>query len=241
MTIESDRIGRIRQEERNYHEACYEEHKLFEPGSWLHKPVKAVMETLARLDQADGPLIVLDLGCGVGRNSIPIASRLQGRDGKVVCVDILQSALDKLHEYGEQYGVRSSLDIRLSDIGDYVIEKEAYDYIVAVSTLEHVRSGDEFLQMIDRMIQGTKRNGAHCILINTNVEERDAKTGERLEVQMELNLETAAVQDLFSRLYREWDVLEVGVKPMQFPINRHGRDIVLKSDVVTLVSQKRAL
>jgi len=77
------------------------------------------METMALVNQSGGgPITVLDLGCGVGRNSIPIASSLQGRGGKVVCVDILQSALDKLHEYGEHYGVRASLDIRLSDIGD---------------------------------------------------------------------------------------------------------------------------
>ncbi|MEF3309843.1 class I SAM-dependent methyltransferase [Paenibacillus sp. GYB004] len=91
---------------------------MFKPGSWLHKPVRAVMETMALVTSSDGPKTVLNLGCGVGRNSIPIASRLQGRGGKVVCVDILQSALDKLHEYGEQYGVRSSLDTRLLDIGD---------------------------------------------------------------------------------------------------------------------------
>jgi hypothetical protein len=34
--MESARIERIRQGERNYHEACYEEYKLFEPGSWLY-------------------------------------------------------------------------------------------------------------------------------------------------------------------------------------------------------------
>ncbi|MBD2862693.1 class I SAM-dependent methyltransferase [Paenibacillus oceani] len=116
--MESARIERICQEERDYHEACYEEYKLFEPGSWLHKPVRAVMETMALVTSSGGPITVLDLGCGVGRNSIPIASRLQGRGGKVVCVDILQSALNKLHEYGEHYGVRANLDLRLADLGD---------------------------------------------------------------------------------------------------------------------------
>ncbi|QYR21304.1 methyltransferase [Paenibacillus sp. sptzw28] len=66
-----NRIEKIRTEERNYHEACYENYKLFEAGSWLHKPVKTVMEYLAAFDDREY-LSVLDLGSGVGRNSIPI-------------------------------------------------------------------------------------------------------------------------------------------------------------------------
>ncbi|MEM5621355.1 class I SAM-dependent methyltransferase, partial [Bacillus thuringiensis] len=33
-----NRINYIRQEEKKYHNLCYEQYKLFEAGSWLHKP-----------------------------------------------------------------------------------------------------------------------------------------------------------------------------------------------------------
>ena len=46
---------------------------------------------------------VLDLGCGVGRNSIPIAEKLKHRNGKVVCVDILDSALNNLIKYSKKH------------------------------------------------------------------------------------------------------------------------------------------
>jgi cyclopropane fatty-acyl-phospholipid synthase-like methyltransferase len=87
-----ERIRMIRDEERKYHESCYSQNKLYEAGSWLHKQVRTVMETLDRFD-AEGALQVLDLGCGIGRNSIPIAELLKRQGGTVVCVDLLESAL----------------------------------------------------------------------------------------------------------------------------------------------------
>lgn len=47
--IEYSRITKIRDEERKYHEACYENYKLFEEGSWLSKPVKTVMDQLKEI------------------------------------------------------------------------------------------------------------------------------------------------------------------------------------------------
>ena len=41
-----NRINFIRQEEKKYHDLCYEQYKLFETGSWLYKPVKTVMDLM---------------------------------------------------------------------------------------------------------------------------------------------------------------------------------------------------
>lgn len=35
-----NRIEFIRKEEKKYHDYYYDNYKLFEEGSWLHKPVK---------------------------------------------------------------------------------------------------------------------------------------------------------------------------------------------------------
>lgn len=107
-TSEIERLEQIRRSEKEYHERCYERNGLFEPGSWLHKPVKTVTEGLQALYAKDESkkIRVLDLGCGVGRNAMPIAEALHARGGgTVVCVDLLESALDKLRGYAAERSV----------------------------------------------------------------------------------------------------------------------------------------
>lgn len=98
-----NRIDYIRQEEKKYHDLCYEQYKLFEAGSWLFKPVKTVMDLMNHFDGQNN-LQVLDLGSGVGRNSIPIAKN-KNTSGTVTCIDLLNSALTKLQIYSKEHDV----------------------------------------------------------------------------------------------------------------------------------------
>lgn len=234
-----ERVARIREEEKKYHEACYDDYKLFEEGSWLHKPVLTVMNNLDLLDQS-GPISVLDLGCGVGRNSIPIAKVLQEHhiQGQVVCVDLLESALRKLMSYGEQFGVHHLLKPVASDIGNFTISEKEYDYIVAVSSLEHVNTEAMLHHTLHHMTAGTKDNGINCIIINTNIRETDIRSGESLEVLIELNMETQAMEHLLSKAYTSWEVIDHHVKQLKFAIVRNERDILLSSDCITFVVRK---
>jgi 2-polyprenyl-3-methyl-5-hydroxy-6-metoxy-1,4-benzoquinol methylase len=232
-----NKIEEIRTEERKYHEACYDNYKLFEAGSWLHKPVRTVMDNLSLLEDRDC-ISVLDLGCGVGRNSIPIAEALLNRNGKVVCVDIIESALNKLMRYSGQHGVDHYLEPVLSDIGDYAIPVHEFDYIVAVSTLEHVKSKEVLADVLGRMALGTKSEGINCIIINTNITEIDKLTGESLEPYIEINLNTDQAVKLLNEVYKGWEVLNNLVKPLEFLIERNGREILLRSDCLTFVTNK---
>ncbi len=114
-----NRLQTIRHEEKKYHDSCYDNYKLFEPGTWLHRPVRTVLDLLSQFEDYER-LDVLDLGSGIGRNSIPIAEFMKdGRGGQVVCVDFLESALGKLSEYAEQYEVSAFIEPVLSDIDHY--------------------------------------------------------------------------------------------------------------------------
>ncbi|HET6871986.1 MAG TPA: class I SAM-dependent methyltransferase, partial [Sporolactobacillaceae bacterium] len=73
-----DRLSYIRQEEKAYHDYCYENYKLFVEGSWLYKPVETVMNYMSWFEEKE-EIQVLDLGCGVGRNTIPLAERLENK------------------------------------------------------------------------------------------------------------------------------------------------------------------
>ncbi len=81
---------------------------------------------------------VLDLGSDVGRNSIPIVQIIKYKNGKVVCIDLLDSALDKLKRYSAEYEVEEIIETRKADIGHYENTKNEYELIVPVSTLEYL-------------------------------------------------------------------------------------------------------
>lgn len=232
-----NRLQTIRSEERKYHDSCYDNYKLFEPGTWLHRPVKTVLELLPQFEDYDR-LDVLDLGSGIGRNSIPIAEFMKGRSGRVVCVDLLESALDKLAEYATQYEVAAFIEPVLSDIDHYRIEPSAFDLIVAVSTLEHVSSKQALEQKLNEMAAGTRKNGINCIIIGSNIQETVVDTGEALDPMFEVNLTTEAMLQLLDRHYEGWEIQARLVKPLEYEIDRGGRSVRLTTDCITYVAKR---
>ncbi|WJH36626.1 class I SAM-dependent methyltransferase [Paenibacillus sp. CC-CFT747] len=210
---------------------------MFEAGSWLAKPVKTVINTLEEFQDRPS-LNVLDLGCGVGRNSIPMAQALKGRTGQVICVDLLDSALQKLEGYSREFGVEEYITTELSDIGDYAIEENGFDYIIAVSALEHVESETKLIQVLDRMTRGTREGGINCLIMSTQVGEIDKETGEALDPYYELNLTTAYTRKLLLSSYAGWDIRYTTVQSLQYEIERNGRPICLKGDCLTYVFRK---
>ncbi|GAA0336460.1 class I SAM-dependent methyltransferase [Bacillus carboniphilus] len=231
------RVDLIRKEEKKYHDFCYENYKLFEEGSWLYKPVKTVMDLLPLFNNKEN-IRVLDLGSGVGRNSIPIAQEIKEKNGQVVCVDLLDSALDKLKLYSEEYEVKEVIKPQKADIGHYDIKKNEYDFIVAVSTLEHVESEDIFESVIRQMALGTKDEGINCIIVNSEVEEIDIKSNQKLDVMMEINIKTEDMINKLDRIYEGWELLNKLVKPLEYKIVRDEKDVLLKTNAITYVVRK---
>ncbi|TXK85758.1 bifunctional 2-polyprenyl-6-hydroxyphenol methylase/3-demethylubiquinol 3-O-methyltransferase UbiG [Paenibacillus sp. N3.4] len=230
-------IEHIRQEEKKYHEHCYDNYKLFEEGSWLHKPVKTVLDLMTYFDGREN-VTVLDLGSGVGRNSIPIAKKIKERNGKVYCVDLLDSALSKLHRYSQELGVADVIVTEELDIGEYVIKPNYFDYIVAVSSLEHVQSESILVEVITNMARGTKDKGLNCIIINTNVEEIDIESNEKIEPLLEIDMSTEHCMSILNRIYAGWSEVTVLVKQLKFEIVRNERPTLLKSDCVSFAVRK---
>lgn len=195
-----NRIEYIRQEEKKYHDLCYEQYKLFEIGSWLYKPVKTVMDLMDHFEGQNN-LQVLDLGSGIGRNSIPIAQIIKNYNGTVTCVDLLDSALTKLKIYSKEHDVFEAIKTEQAEIENYHIDSNAYDYIVAVSSLEHVKSKEDFKKVLHSMKQGTKNGGINCLIINSNIQEIVLKTNEELEALIEINLPTDEMIHLLKSIY----------------------------------------
>lgn len=232
-----DRIDYIREEEKKYHEHCYENNQLFAEGSWLHKPVKTVMDLFSHFE-GKNELAILDLGCGVGRNSIPMAEIVRNKKGQIICVDLLDSALAKLEIYSKESNVEDIITPVKSDIEEYCIAPDHFDIIVAVSSLEHVRSIEKLDKVLRDMAIGTKNNGVNCLIINTNVRETDLTTNESLEPLIEINLTTEQAWSILDHSYSDWERITNIVKPLEFEISRDGKPVLLSSDCITLVVKK---
>ncbi|OAB42095.1 class I SAM-dependent methyltransferase [Paenibacillus antarcticus] len=232
-----DRVASIRSEEKKYHDFCYDNYNLFEPGSWLHRPVKTVIDLLEDYKDQEY-LCVLDLGAGIGRNSIPIAESLKNGNGKVVCVDLLESAIDKLRFYSQKCGVEQLIETRLSDIEQFNIEHEEYDVIIAVSALEHVNSERALERKLREMTVGTKSNGSNCIIIGSNIKETNLENGQELDPMFEVNMSTERMLELLDHQYIGWEVKNRFVKQLEYEIDRNGQPVKLTTDCITFVAKK---
>ncbi|WP_212936873.1 class I SAM-dependent methyltransferase [Bacillus hominis] len=232
-----NRIDYIRREEKKYHDLCYEQYKLFEAGSWLYKPVKTVMDMLIYF-RGQKDLQILDLGSGVGRNSIPIAQKIMNTGSTVTCVDLLDSALTKLQVYSKEHGVFEYIKTEQAAIEDYYIAPNTYDYIVAVSSLEHVRSIDDFKKVLHSMKNGTKSGGINFLIVNSNIQEIDLETNQELDALIEINLFTEEMIRTLKDVYSEWQEVKVEIKSLSYDIVRNGKNITLKTNAITYVVQK---
>jgi SAM-dependent methyltransferase len=232
-------FNQARRKEIEYHEKFYAETKLFQQGSWLSRPVQVVLDNLSRLEKDN--IQILDLGCGVGRNSIPIAQQIQACKGKVHCIDLLPSAIKLLHHYAEHYGVTDTIIAQTVDIENFPIKKNTFDYIIACSCLEHISSETAFVAKLQEMKAGTKDGGINCVLMSSEVKEINVLSGDEQEGLIELNLSTEQVFSYLRELYSNWDVFIEKCVQQEIQEERDGNAIIFRSNWITFVAQDRGL
>ena len=140
----NSRIEKIRESEKLSHTKIYTDEELYHTDSWLKKPIKNVREIMELFSGYEA-FRALDLGCGVGRNSIYVAECFKGKECQVDCVDLLDIAIEKLKENAKAHGVSESINGIAGTIEDFEIATGEYNLIMAVSALEHVESEERFL------------------------------------------------------------------------------------------------
>lgn len=232
-----ERMNQIRESEKKSHTKMYLNEELYKTETWLNKPIKTVQEILP-LFVAYKELKVLDLGCGVGRNCVSIAREYKSIDCVIECVDILNIAIEKLYFYAEKYGVEANIRGVVKSIEDFEIFPNTYDFILAVSALEHVDTEENFIHKLIEIRDGTKEKGIVCFVINCNVRENDKLTGESLPAQFEINFAVEKMQAILENVFIGWDILKETTQEQQYDIPREFGISELKTSVVTLVARK---
>ena len=230
----TDRLNRIRESEKRSHTEIYTKEKLYNPGSWLSKPVKTVCEAGEILSDLER-IRVLDLGAGVGRNSIYLAEKFKDRECRVDCVDLLDIAIEKLDQNAAEHGVSGCINGIVKPIEDYLIEPDAYDLVIAVSALEHVESKDSFVSKLTEIKQGIRSGGIVLLVLNSEVREINSDTNEELEPQFEVNLPTDEMQELLDNVFEGWEVIKKSVSAQIYDIPRENINSRLSTNVITYV------
>ncbi len=231
------RLKRIRESERKSHEEIYTDEKLYATDSWLKKPIKTVRDIVPLFEDYE-ELRVLDLGCGVGRNSIYVAEYFKDRDCIVDCVDLLEIAIEKLQENAREHDVATSINGIQKSIEEYVIDAGSYDFIMAISALEHIDTEASFQKKLVEVRDGLREQGVVCLVMNSEVREKNKDTRETVDAQFEVNISTLKMQGYLQEVFEGWSVLKTTVSAQEYDIPREGFVSRLNTNVVTFVAKK---
>lgn len=233
----NERLTRIRESERKSHTTIYTSEKLYQSNSWLQRPIKTIREIVPFFDGYK-ELRVLDLGCGIGRNSIYIAEQFRNVKCLVECVDLLPIAVEKLLENATEHNVSAQVKGIVNSIEEYKIERNAYDFIMAISALEHIDTEDSFILKLSEIRDGLRKNGIVCLVVNSDIVELCVETNKPTEAQFEVNLPTKTIQTILSDVFCGWKIIKSSVVAQQYDIPREAYTSRLDTKVITYVARK---
>lgn len=122
-------------------------------GRWLATPIRRLFQKPEKIlgGLISQGQIVVDLGCGPGFFTIPMA-RLVGENGRVIAVDLQEAMLELLQASAENAGVASSIRPHNCDAGRIGVEEQV-DFVMAFYVLHEVPEYQDYLRQIHDMLK----------------------------------------------------------------------------------------
>ncbi len=229
---ERSALNAARERTRDYHEQYYGRHELYAPGSWLAQSDPRLPALAAGLTAESR---VLDLGCGVGRNTIELTKRCGAH---VTAVDILPSAIEKLTAYASRHGVSERVLAICSEMEEFALEADSFDLILAVSAIEHVGSMPTLRRLLSQIAGATRAGGRVLITTSTGRNVADAVTGEPVETKVETPLTATQAVELLEGVFRNWGIEVLETAPYRERIELDGQDVLWQSTEVNFLARK---
>jgi SAM-dependent methyltransferase len=224
-----------RAETIRYHQEFYRRYRLNEPGSWLHRPSPFVLRSVGAVT-ATGPLLAVDLGCGVGRHSIPVASALPA-GSLVIGVDLLPIAATELMRNACEAGVPDAIRAVVADIETFTIAPTRVALLIACSALEHVSSKSAMEQALLSWQKVTRVGGVHCLVIGVDRYEV-GPNGRTRPARVEFPLTQVEAEVMLRDLYSGWEWLEYAADTFTVTEERGGTPYRLRSGCLRLLARR---
>lgn len=116
-------------------------------GHFLANPIRKLLHPPQRIliPYVKEGMTVLDVGCGMGFFSIPLA-RMVGADGKVICVDMQEKMLQGLKKRAQKSGVFTRMETRLCSQQTLGLQDlaEKIDFALAFAVVHEVPDPPRF-------------------------------------------------------------------------------------------------
>jgi ubiquinone/menaquinone biosynthesis C-methylase UbiE len=145
----------------------YSQHNLLPCPSWLAwlielenplAPAHKANAIIANLELKDG-MNILDIGCGPGRVTIPIAKTLP--NGHVFALDIQQTMLDKVRSKANNSGLKN-ISFLQGIIGKIKLNDNEFDRILLIAVLGEIPNAEKEL-VLKQVFHYLKPNGVLSI------------------------------------------------------------------------------
>jgi tellurite methyltransferase len=225
---------------QTYHKQLYTDNVLFGKGtSWLEKPDQGIINLVKHNFIGRTNIRVLDLGSGVGRNAVPVAEMIGKFGGTITCVDYLDIAIGKLREYAAKYHVSEYIEGVVSPIEEFEIKPDTYDFVIALSVLNHAENKDKMIQIMKDIAQSVRKNGYIFISLMTDSGEYDAETGVKLESDIEVELSFTEASVLLKHIYNGWNIKKLTKNPYGEKYERNGKEIRWTTDYLIFIVKRR--
>lgn len=222
-----------RAETVRYHQEFYAAAELGQAGTWLSRPQPLIISGLDRIDR---PVRAYDLGAGVGRHSIALAQRLPA-GSRVVAVDLLDSALERLRANARRAGVADQITTVQADLHDFEFPAADAGLIVAFSALEHLPSTAALTSVLGRCRDATVPGGLNIFGVLTDRHEDHGGTDVR-PAQVELPMTASHALAELSSIYSSWEIEAPEPKPISAVEHRVGARYVLRAQLVPFTAQR---
>jgi 2-polyprenyl-3-methyl-5-hydroxy-6-metoxy-1,4-benzoquinol methylase len=245
--VENDRLERARLETSNYHKLYYSQHKLFEEKSWLAQPDAGLIRLLeeklntgsATVCLHQSKLRILDLGCGVGRNAVPMAQALHRAqiEAEIIAVDLLNQSIDLLNKNSAKHRVGHLIKGIVADNDDFVIEPQSYDLIAAISVIEHCAGKSNVHKLLKAIAGGLKPGGIAKIEMTTDRNVVDLDSRLPVPTYVETPLTESEVLEMLGEAFIGFAELSSNVFPYQETLEGDGKRILWRSKQVSFAAK----